>query len=490
MIGRPRASVPKRSRKQKMSQTTISKHILPGSLRDEIVGSEQLVPLLDGTMIPYVNLDNAASTPALRRVKEKTDELMQWYSSVHRGSGYKSLLSTQLYDQAREIVLDFVGADPVDDCVIFTKNTTEAINRLANLFPFQAGDMVLTTSMEHHSNDLPWRVKAQVIHAGLLADGALDMQDFQEKLEKYSGRIKLVTVTGASNVTGFMPRIYDIAEMAHQHGALILADCAQLFPHRKITVGPASSPRHLDFITFSAHKVYAPLGSGGLVGSREFFNRFEPAERGGGTVEIVTLKDVTWTQAPERHEAGSPNVIGAVALAAALTFLGEIGMDAIAAHEAELTRYALTRLSALEGVTIYGSKDIAQAEQRVGVIPFQLEGIAHSKAAAILGFEGGIGVRDGCFCAHPYILALLNVGDDTYQMYHEQVMHKNRIDLPGLIRMSFGCYNNLKDIDRLVEMLERIQRSDYRGDYLPDAPSGSYYPRGFDPHSARRQFSI
>ena len=464
--------------------------VLPNALRDEIVGVDQLVPLLDGSLAPYVNLDNAASTPMLKRVKEKTDELIQWYSSVHRGSGYKSLLSTQLYDQAREIVLKFVNADEEDDCVIFTKNTTEAINRLANLFPFQPGDMVLTTGMEHHSNDLPWRAKAQVIHAGLLADGALDMQDFQARLEQYSGRIKLVTVTGASNVTGFMPPIYQIAAMAHQHGALILADCAQLFPHRKINVGPANSPQHLDFITFSAHKVYAPLGSGGLVGSREFFNRFDPVEPGGGTVEIVTLKDVTWTLAPERHEAGSPNVIGAVALAAALNFLDEVGMDSIAAHEAELTRYALTRLGAMDGVTIYGSKDTLHPEQRVGVIPFQLAGIAHSKAAAILGFEGGIGVRDGCFCAHPYILSLLHVPDDSYQMYHRQVLQHNRIDLPGLIRMSFGCYNNFEDIDRLVSMLERIQRGDYRGEYLPDAPSGSYYPTGFDPRSARARFTI
>lgn len=470
------------------SPTHAPSHTL--DLRQEIVGVDQPVPLLDGSHLPYVNLDNAASTPALRRVMEKTDELLQWYSSVHRGSGYKSLLSTQLYEEAREIVLDFVGADAEEDVVIFARNTTEAINKLADLFPFQPGDMVLTTGMEHHSNDLPWRAKAQVLHARVLPGGALDMDDFAAKLEAYAGKIKLVAVTGASNVTGFMPPIYDIAEMAHRHGALILADCAQLFPHRKIHMGQPGSPRRLDFITFSAHKVYAPLGSGGLVGAREFFNRFDPVERGGGTVEIVTLKEVTWTEAPERHEAGSPNVIGAVALASALKFLSGVGMDTIAAHEAELTRYALGRLGKIEGLTIFGSTDVERAEQRVGVIPFQLEGIPHSKVAAILGFEGGIGVRDGCFCAHPYILSLLNVGDDTYQYYHERVLQHNRTHLPGLIRMSFGCYNNFADIDRLVEMLERIRRGDFRGEYLPDAPSGSYYPKGFDPRSARAAFTI
>ncbi len=457
-------------------------------LRHEIVGVGQLVPLLDGTTTTYVNLDNAASTPPFRRVKEKVDEAMAWYSSVHRGSGFKSMLSTQLYEEAREIVLDFIGADRAEDCIIFCKNTSEALNQLANVFPFQPGDMVLTTGMEHHSDDLPWRSKAEVIHAGILDDGSLDMEDFRENLEKFSGRIKLVAVTGASNVSGFMPPIYDIAEMAHAHGAKMVADCAQLMPHRQIHMGRVGDPRRLDFVVFAAHKLYAPFGSGGLVGQRSFFNSREPDYRGGGTVEIVTLKEVTWTGAPERNEAGSPNVIGAIALAASLKFLGEIGMDAVAAHEAELTRYALGKLLSMDGITVYGNRNLAAVEQRVGVIPFQVHGMTHGKVAAILGFEGGIGVRNGCFCAHPYILRLLNVTDEEYRHYHDNVLHHNRVDLPGLIRMSFGCYNNFEDVDRLVAMLERIQAGDYIGEYEADCCSGTYYPRGFDPESVRGKY--
>ncbi len=457
-------------------------------LRTEIVGIDQSVPLLDGSTCTYVNLDNAASTPALRVVKEKTDEMFLWYSSVHRGSGFKSMLSTQIQEEAREIVLQFVGADPETECVIFCKNTTEALNRLANRFPFEPGNMVLTTGMEHHSNDLPWRVKANVLHAALLPDGALDMNDFQAKLEKYKGQIRLVAVTGASNVTGYIPPIYEIAEMAHRNGAKILVDCAQLMPHRKVDVGPSESPRHLDFITFAAHKMYAPLGSGGLVGSKAFFNQGEPDYRGGGTVEIVTLTEVTWTSAPEKDEAGSPNVIGAVALAASMKFLSKVGMDTIAAHEAELTSYALTRLQNVPGVTLYGSKDLDRVEERVGVIPFSMEGISHGEVAAILGFEGGIGVRDGCFCAHPYILHLLNVSDESYRGYHERVLQHNRADLPGLIRISFGCYSNFNDVDRLVELLDRISRNDYQGEYVVDEPSGSYYPKGFSPESIRGKY--
>jgi selenocysteine lyase/cysteine desulfurase len=459
---------------------------LPVELRAEIIGVDQVVPLLDGSQAPYVNLDNAASTPSLRCVKEKMDEVLSYYSSVHRGSGFKSLLSTQLYEEAREIVMDFVGADAEKDVVIFCKNTTEALNKLANRFPFQSGDMVLTTGMEHHSNDLPWRAKTQVIHAGLYPDGALDMEDFQANLEKYSGKIKLVAVTGASNVTGWMPPIFDIAEMAHKHGAKIVVDCAQLLPHRKIDMQPFDSPRHLDFIAFSGHKVYAPLGSGGLIGPRDFFNQGDPDYVGGGTVEIVTLDEVIWTSAPEREEAGSPNVIGAIGLAASLKFLSRVGMNAIAAHEAELTRYALTKLKDIQGITLFGSTDLDYVENRVGVIPFRVDGVAHGKASAILGFEGGVGVRNGCFCAHPYILHLLKVNDETYQSFHTRVLEHNRTELPGLIRMSFGCYSNHADVDRLVEMLERIIHGEYTGDYLEEVSSGSYFPRGFDPHSVRK----
>jgi selenocysteine lyase/cysteine desulfurase len=473
-----------------MLQSLPTTQTLTEKIRQEIIGVDQQVPLLDGSFVTYTNLDNSASTPAFRRVKEKTDEMFTWYSSVHRGSGFKSLLCTHLYDEARQVVLNFVDADPESDCVIFCKNTTEAINTLASIFPFQPGDMVLTTGMEHHSDDLPWRARAQVIYANVLNDGSLDMQDFADKLERYAGKIKLVAVTGASNVSGFMPPIYDIAEMAHRHGIKILADCAQLFPHRKIHVGPAGSPRHLDFVSFSAHKVYAPLGSGGLIGPKEFFNQLDPGFRGGGTVEIVTLKEVIWTTAPERNEAGSPNVIGAVALAAALKQLSEIGMDAIAAHEAELTNYALTKLKQLKGITLYGFTDPNRVSDRLGVIAFQVDGLSHGKASAILGFEGGIGVRNGCFCAHPYILRLLNVTDEEYKAHHEHVLGHNRADLPGLIRISFGCYNNFEDIDRLVTMLQRMIRGDYKGVYTADKASGSYYPQGFEMASMSKYFSF
>jgi len=472
------------------TQQTLTKPLSVDDLRSEILGIDRQVPLLDGSMRTYVYLDNAASTPTFRGVQQKVDEFLGWYSSVHRGSGFKSLLSTRAYDRAREIVAHFVGADPQVHTVIFGKNTTEAINKLANRLGLQPDDVVLTTMMEHHSNDLPWRPKAQVVYVGLRADGSLDMDDLAHKLERFQGRVKLLATTGASNVSGFTPPIYDMAELAHRYGAKILVDCAQLAPHRAVDMGPVDSPRHLDFVALSAHKMYAPFGTGALIGPKEVFAQGPPDYRGGGTIDLVSLEEVRWAAPPERDEAGSPNVVGAVALASSIRILSQVGMDALAAHEKELTRYTLQRLNALDGVRVYGSADPERLEDRLGVITLSVDGVPHGKVAAILGFEGGIGVRNGCFCAHPYVLRLLGIGDEEYETFKQQVIAHDRSQLPGLVRVSLGCYNTTDEIDHLVEMLERVVRGDYRGDYVVDRATGDYLPRGYDPAILDRYFSL
>ena len=446
----------------------------------EVVGLDLQVPLLDGTKRRYVYFDNAASAPVFRGVLNKVDEFLAWYSSVHRGTGFKSLVSTEAYERAREIVAQFLGADPTYHSVVFVKNATEGINKLARRLDLEPSDVVIVTVMEHHSNDLPWRPRAQVEYVGLRPDGTVDVDDLERKLEQFNGRVKLVATTGASNVTGYVTPVATMAELAHLYGAKILVDCAQLAPHRAVDMGPIGSPQHLDFVVISAHKMYAPYGSGALVGPREVFDRAEPDYPGGGTIEIVTLDEVHWAPSPERDEPGSPNVVGAVALAASIQILSRLGMDSVAAHEAELTRYTLTRLNQLDGITVYGSSDPERTHDRLGVIAFQVDGMPHGKAAAILGFEGGIGVRNGCFCAHPYILRLLDVQDQEYQAFKGRVLNHDRSDLPGLLRVSFGCYNTLDEVDRLIEMLERIVAGDYIGEYSVDKATGFYWPRQFN----------
>jgi cysteine desulfurase/selenocysteine lyase len=460
------------------------------NLRSQIVGIDLHVPLLDGSTSTYINFDNGASTPAFQGVVDKVDELMQHYSSIHRGAGFKSLVSTYAYERARKIVAEFVGADPETDVVIFGKNTTEATNTLAAVTPWQAGDVVICTMMEHHSNDLPWRQFAQVEYVGVDAVGQLDMEDYEHKLRRHKGHIRLVTTTGASNITGFTPPIYIMAEMAHRYGARILVDCAQLAPHRAITKGQAGTPQYLDFITLSAHKMYAPYGTGALLGPKEYFEQMPPQMRGGGTIEIVTQDEVYWATAPDRNEAGSPNVPGAVAMAASLRILSEVGMQAVAEHEKVLTRHILTRFQEIDGLKVSGSADPSRVEDRLGVVSFNLEGLQHSLVAAILAYEGGIGVRNGCFCAHPYILELLSVSDETIAAFRKRVLNGDRSELPGLVRVSFGCYNTIEEVDRLVEWLKRIRRGEYRGDYQLHPRSGSYSPRGWSYDQVKAAFEL
>jgi cysteine desulfurase/selenocysteine lyase len=471
---------------------TVQEHSHPtvATLRTQIVGLDTRVPLLDGSSSGYINFDNGASTPALRGVVEKVDQLMEIYASIHRGSGFKSLISTQAYDQARQIVADFVGADPQIDVVIFGKNTTEATNTLAAVIPWEQDDVVLCSVMEHHSNDLPWREFARVVYIGVDEDGQLDMNDYEAKLNQHAGHVRLVAVTGASNVTGFMPPVYEMAELAHRRSARILVDSAQLAPHRAIQKGQAGTPRYLDYLTLSAHKMYAPYGTGALIGPKESFEQTPPQMRGGGTIDVVTQDDVYWAAAPERNEAGSPNVAGAVALAASLRILTAVGMEAVAQHEKELTHHILRRLREVDGLWVAGSADPDRLEDRLGVISFNLDGFHHSLVAAILAYEAGIGVRSGCFCAHPYILKLLQVGGVSYRAFRERVLSGDRTDMPGLVRASFGCYNTIEEIDTLVEWLQRIRAGETHGEYILDPRHGSYAPRGWDEGQAARVFTL
>lgn len=455
---------------------------MDNTYRSLFVGLDKHIPLLDGTRRPYINFDNAASTPPLLAVQQSVDRFMDYYSSVHRGTGYKSQLSTHAYEQAREIVLQFVGADPRHHTCIFGKNTTEALNKLARRFPLtEERPIILTTGMEHHSNDLPWRAVAQVIHNRLTPDGRLDEHDYDRNLELYGSKIALVSITGASNVTGFLNPIHRLAEKAHAVGAQICADCAQLAPHRKVEMLPVDDPRHLDYVTISAHKLYAPFGTGALIGLRETFEQGDPDLRGGGTVEIVTLDDVTWAEPPDREEAGSPNVIGAVALAAAICQLQQIGMDQVAAHEAELTTYILNQLSKISHIRVFGDTDPATAHARLGVIPIELDNANHFLAAAVLGYEFGIGVRSGCFCAHPYILHLLGLTESEAAQVRNNMLAGDRSNMPGMIRASFGLYNTTSEIDILLDALQKIINGDYKGHYHQTISTGEYIPEGWEP---------
>jgi selenocysteine lyase/cysteine desulfurase len=451
--------------------TLVALETLP-NLHAPLVGREVLVPRYDAPAARPINLDHAASTPALHTVAQTVSAYLEWYSSVHRGAGFLSQVSTQVYEEARAIVGGFVGARQGQHVTIFGPNTTWALNKLARRIRFRPGDVVLSTELEHHANDLPWRQVARVVHAHVDARGDLDVAHVAELLDRYAGRVRLLAVSGGSNVTGTLPPIHRLAELAHAAGAEIVVDGAQLAPHRPIDIRDLADPQHIDYIAFSGHKLYAPFGGGALVGRRDTFAAGIPDAVGGGTVRRVTETSAEWADAPARDEAGTPNVVGAVALAAAVRELQRIGMAAIAAHEAALTAYALERLRHVPLLRLYGDTDPARAAERLGVIAFDIAGVDHRLVAGVLSSEYAIAVRCGAFCAHPYVRRLLGAGADDPSCGSDAQA--------GLVRASFGLATTIDDINTLADALTAVARHTYRGTYALD-DDGLFRPYGWRP---------
>lgn len=405
------------------------------------------------------------------QVQRIVEDFLPWYASVHRGTGYKSRLSTHLYDHARDVVMRFVGADPSTHTVVFVRNTTEALNLLAHRIALKTDGVVLTTSLEHHSNLLPWyRHPHELIE--LTASGRLDLDDLERRLKQHKGKVELVTVSGASNVTGLLPDMHFIARLAHAYGALLAVDAAQLAPHRPFSMGRLDDPDHIDVVAFSGHKLYAPYGSGALVVPIRLLTGGKPMLVGGGTVGLVTRSGISWATGPDLEEAGSPNVVGVVALSAALEILMHFGMQHVAEHERELTRYAVRRLQKIPGLTLYGPSwetVLAGTEDRLGVFSFNLEGHSYHEVAAIVAHEWGIAVRSGCFCAHLYVAHLLGIAEEEANEARERLIAALPVDLPGMVRASLGLGNTKEDIDRLACGLEAIARGDICGTYVKTA---------------------
>jgi len=422
--------------------------------RNLVAGVETKVPLRDGREVTAINFDNAASTPPFISVLDEIVKFSPWYASIHRGTGYKSQLSSDFYDYSREIVAGFVNADTTHQSVIYVKNTTEGINKLSYrlLEDFQDG-IILSTFMEHHSNDLPWRYKYKIDYVQVDEQGRLLLDDLEQKLKKYNGQVKLVTVTGASNVTGNTNPIHKIARLAHEFGAKILVDGAQLIPHAPFQMKPVTDPEHIDFLAFSAHKMYAPFGIGVLIGPNEVFSKGVPDYVGGGTIKMVSHDYVLWTDAPERDEAGTPNVLGVLALVEAIKTLQKLGMEKIRRYEENLTEYTLRKLKKIGDLEIYGNSQ--DSKERVGIITFNLKGIDHRTLANILSQEGGIAVRNGCFCAQPYVQKLLKVSLREIEKH----MQNPSLPHPGMVRISFGLYNTYTEVDKLIELLGEVSKN-------------------------------
>lgn len=396
------------------------------------------VPLADGRRVRYANLDIAASAPALESVRRVVDTTLEWSSSVHRGAGFASAVCTGALAEARRVVADFVGAR-AGDRVVFVRNTTDALNLLAASLP---GDTtVVTFASEHHANLLAWRLSDPVVLPvpSSATDAVASLDDALGALRESSPTTPLlVAVTGASNVTGELWPIDELAAAAHRHGARIVVDAAQLAPHRQIDIASSG----IDYVAVSGHKLYAPVGAGALVGRADWLDAAEPYLAGGGASRLVTADRVEWADGDNRHEAGTPNVVGAVALAAACTELDRIGFDAIHRHERTLSERLDRGLAAIVGVRTYRTWN--GPTDRIGVVVFNLDGWHHGHLAAVLSAEYGIGVRDGAFCAHRLVDHL--VGDDAEGGSHA-----------AAVRISLGLGSSIDDVDRVLAALTRIE---------------------------------
>lgn len=411
----------------------------------DVVGNELVTPLVGGGSLRYVNLDYAASAPALAEVAAHLNEVLPFYASVHRGAGYASQVSTSVYENARTIVREFVGGRP-DDEVVFTRNTTDSLNLLAGCLP-TAGD-VLYLDIEHHANLLPWQARP---HRSVVA--ARTLAETLERVRAWlkAGEISLVAITGASNITGEILPIAELAALAHEHGARIVVDAAQLAPHRRIDIASAD----IDYLAFSGHKLYAPFGAGVLVGRRDWLDNGRPYLAGGGAVREVRLDSVAWAEGPARHEAGSPNVLGAATLAKAAQVLDGLDVESWYRHERQLRDALVAGLGQIEGVTVHrlfedSDPGVGPASRgAVGIVNFSIEGHDAGLAAAYLSAEHGVGLRDGRFCAHP---ALRRLGLAS-----------------GSLRASFGLGSRLEDVERLVTGVRELVVHGLRLDYAVDA---------------------
>ncbi len=436
-----------------------------------LVGDEVLVPCVDGVSRPYVGLDAAASTGVLPSVMDRVLGFLPSYSSVHRGAGYKSQISTTQYEDARDAALRFAGREGRDDVAIICRNTTEAINHLVYRLGLRPSDVVVTTVIEHHANLLPWSRVATCRYVECLSDGTFTLSDVESALDA-SPKPRLLTLSAASNITGWMPPLGEIIEAAHLRGIPVVVDGAQLAPHRPL-------PHNADFVAWSGHKMYAPFGAGVLIGPRSAFSDGDPFLAGGGAVDLVDLNEVVWTAPPEREEAGSPNVVGAVALHAAIDALEEIGWPEIIEHDRRLARALRDGLAATPGVRVLGP-DLAS--DTLPVAAFTVEGVPFALVAARLSAEFGIGVRHGCFCAHPYLIRLLGLSADEVAQFQTNVRHGDRRSMPGAVRASCGINSRDEDVQSLLDALTQIasgreapcayHQDPVSGDYFPDLANG------------------
>ena len=471
-------------------------------IKDDFIGLDTKYKTADGKTTPRIYLDTTASSLMMGTALRASIEYLKHYSNTHSLLHFSAKISTKTYNWIHYRILEFVHASPDEFTCFFTgSGVTSGMNRMAKtlnrLRPER--DMVIVSIMEHHSNDLPHRKHGgKVIHIPVNAEtarmGSINLNVLERYLEKFQNRINYVSVTGLSNVTGIINPINKIAKLAHKYGVYVIVDAAQMAAHVPIYMsGFEDKDMEIDVLLFSGHKTYAPGSPGVVIARKSFLSAVEPEEVGGGMVDKVFPDNYFVSKVfPDREEAGTPNILGAITLGAAIHVLDSIGMEKILEEDFQLTQYALNQMEKNKEVFIYGDTDVNNCP-RAGTIAFNIKGLDHGLTAAILNDYFNIAVRNECFCAHPYVEQML------HSTHEKEISKLDCIDdnlswtvesWMGMVRASIGLYNTKQDIDILIKALFHISKnkSKYTDHYILNT-NGDYVHKEFK-FSSRDFFSL
>ena len=451
---------------------------LLATLQGSFIGRDTEYPTVDGKRGPRVYLDSAASTLMMGPAYDVGHEFLEHYASTHSDLHYAARGASHAFDWAHDKVLEFVGASPDHYCCFFAgSGATAGFNRMASsLATARPGrNVVLVSEMEHHSNDLPHRHHtSQTVHIPCMGEferyGGLDMERLQKIFAEHGENINYIAVTGASNVSGSITPLGDVARMAHAVGAYLIVDASQMIAH-----APAYMDRDdIDVLVFSGHKIYAPGSPGAVIAKSDVLRAIQPAELGGGMVDDVYIEEFMPTDTlPDREEAGTPNIVGAITLGAVLDLLHQVGMDKVREKEIDLIDFAWNGLKAIDGVTVYGPEP--SAVPRTGTIAFNIKGFDHGLTAAALNDYHNIQVRNGCFCAHPYVRELLK--RELWEMDIDPDAPNAEADVErkrGMARASLGLYTTRTDLQALLDSVRDLagRRDEILALYEPIGSNG------------------
>ena len=464
----------------------MSNQALLAQLQASFIGCKTEYPTVDGKRGPRVYLDSAASTLMMAPAYEVGHEFLTHYASTHSDLHYAARGASHAFEWAHERVLEFVDADPETYCSFFAgSGATAGFNRMAASLSRARPErgVVLVSEMEHHSNDLPHRHHtSQIVHVPCMGEferyGGLDMEKLAQIFEEHGENVNYIAVTGASNVTGAITPLADVARLAHAVGAYLIVDASQMIAHAPVSMDDAD----IDVLVFSGHKIYAPGSPGAVIAKTSLLNSIKPAELGGGMVDDVYLAEYMPTDTlPDREEAGTPNIVGGIMLGAVLDLLSKVGMDAVREKEIGLIDFAWNGLKAIEGVSVYGPEP--SDVPRTGTIAFNIRGFDHGLTAAALNDYHNIQVRNGCFCAHPYVRELLK--KEMWAMDIDPDAPNAEADVErkrGMARASLGLYTTREDLEKLIAAVQDLvdRRDEIVAAYEPVGSNG-YRHKCFQP---------